>query len=38
LQELFHGRKVIGLSSRGLLGTGDAGGGSFHCIAREEPE
>jgi len=38
LQELFHGRKVIGLSSRGLLGTGDAGGGSFHCITREEPE
>jgi agmatine deiminase len=38
LQKLFPGRKVIGLSSRGLLGNGDAGGGSFHCITREEPE
>jgi agmatine deiminase len=37
LEELFPGRKVIGLSSRGLLGTGEAGGGSFHCITREEP-
>ncbi len=37
LQELFPTRKVIGLSSRGLLGTGNAGGGSFHCITREEP-
>jgi agmatine deiminase len=37
LQKLFPGRKVIGLLSRGLLGIGDAGGGSFHCITREEP-
>jgi agmatine deiminase len=37
LQELFPTRKVVGLSSRGLLGNGDAGGGSFHCITREEP-
>jgi agmatine deiminase len=37
LQALFPTRKVVGLSSRGLLGNGDAGGGSFHCITREEP-
>jgi agmatine deiminase len=37
LQALFPTRKVVGLSSRGLLGKGDAGGGSFHCITREEP-
>jgi agmatine deiminase len=37
LQALFPGRKVIGLSSCGLLGSGDVGGGSFHCITREEP-
>jgi agmatine deiminase len=37
LQALFPGRKVIGLPSRGLLGSGDVGGGSFHCITREEP-
>ena len=37
LQALFAGRKVIGLSSRGLLGSGNVGGGSFHCITREEP-
>ena len=37
LQALFPGRKVIGLSSRGLLGSGNVGGGSFHCITREEP-
>jgi agmatine deiminase len=37
LRELFPDRDVIGVPSRGLLGCGDAGGGSFHCITREEP-
>jgi agmatine deiminase len=37
LQVVFPDRKVVGLSSRGLLGSGIAGGGSFHCITREEP-
>ena len=37
LRELFPDRQVIGVPSRGLLGCGDAGGGSFHCITREEP-
>ena len=37
LQGVFKDRKVIGVSSRGLLGCGAAGGGSFHCITRQEP-
>jgi agmatine deiminase len=37
LQRVFPGRKVVGLRSRALLGSGIAGGGSFHCITREEP-
>ena len=37
LQTAFPGRKVVGLPSRGVLGSGLAGGGSFHCITREEP-
>jgi agmatine deiminase len=37
LQAVFPGRKVIGIPSHGLLGAGDAGGGSFHCITQQEP-
>ncbi len=37
LQAVFPGRKVVGVSSRGLLGAGEAGGGSFHCITQQEP-
>jgi agmatine deiminase len=37
LQAVFPDRKVFGVDSRALLGSGDAGGGSFHCITREEP-
>ncbi|MGZ5850192.1 MAG: agmatine deiminase family protein [Methyloceanibacter sp.] len=37
LQAVFTDRKVAGVPSRGLLGSGRAGGGSFHCITREEP-
>ncbi len=37
LQAVFTDRKVVGVSSRGLLGCGEAGGGSFHCITQQEP-
>jgi agmatine deiminase len=37
LQAVFPGRTVIGVPSRGLLGAGDVGGGSFHCITQQEP-
>ena len=37
LQTVFPTRKVVGVSSRGLLGSGSAGGGSFHCITQQEP-
>lgn len=37
LQDVFASRKVVGVSSRGLLGAGEAGGGSFHCITQQEP-
>jgi agmatine deiminase len=37
LQAAFPGREVIGLPSYGVLGAGEAGGGSFHCITQQEP-
>jgi len=37
LQAVFPTLKVVGVSSRGLLGSGSAGGGSFHCITQQEP-
>lgn len=37
LRKVFPDRKVIGLRSHGLLGAGDFGGGSFHCITLQEP-
>ena len=37
LQSIFPNRAVVGIESRGLLGSGPAGGGSFHCITQQEP-
>lgn len=38
LQNVFHDRTVVGVSSLGLIGWGNAGGGSFHCITQQEPK
>ena len=37
LQSVFPTRKIVGLPSHGLLGSGMSGGGSFHCITQQEP-
>ncbi len=37
LQTVFPDRAVIGAPSIGLLGSGSAGGGAFHCITQQEP-
>lgn len=37
LQKVFPNRKVVGVSSKGLLGSDGSGGGSFHCITQQEP-
>jgi agmatine deiminase len=37
LRAAFPGREIVGLPSRGILGEGSFGGGSFHCMTREEP-
>lgn len=37
LREVFPDRTVVGVASSGVLGSGGAGGGSFHCITQQEP-
>ncbi len=37
LRDAFPDRAVVGVPSIGLMGAGEAGGGSIHCITQQEP-